>query len=209
MDEVLACLRQEYSDPVAELCALLDLVVPHDHQWEDLDHECRRAVEALIALGSLEGHRYLLGNIGLVCWLQHEPFAGLIHPQRDALCRAAADIWDVLRWSDRAILVIWFAEQGLPTAGFAGLLLAVDDEALSVDDRIAYVHALSFLDDMSATLRMHHLLDRALDTVPLTEDHKRFVIETMICLGAAELTPRQCQRAEECGVLRDAWNSVH
>ena len=209
LEKTLTCLREHYPDPVEVLCTLLDERVPPEHQWENLDHQCGRAVEVLLTLGTPEALRYLLANIRLVCWNDHAPFTRLVEPKRDELGRAAVEAWDVLSWGDRAMLTLWLAEQHLPTAGLLELLLSVEGETLSFADRIDYVHALSFTENERATLRIHQLLNRELEATHTTDGHKRFVIETMVCLGT-ELTPEQCQRAENGGIPRKAWElTVH
>jgi hypothetical protein len=210
IDETLAWLREHYPDPVGVLCALLHEGVEPGEDWDGLGHEYRRAVEVLLTLGTPEALRFLLGHVGLVCWRPHALFAHLIEPKREELGRAALGAWHALPWIDRGTLVLWLAERDLPITGLVELLLSVEGEALGFSDRIEYVHALSFTGGQPATMRMHQLLDRALDMTNATDDWKGFVVETMACLGPAELTPEQCLRAEQGGIPRKAWmRAVH
>lgn len=201
LPEIIVNLHAERPDLVSELCALLDDAAERCWHFDTLEREAQGAVKGLMLLGVPEGLRYLLTHIALLCWNDTEAFNRLAHPHRDAFGRAAVDVWDDLDWAVRSTLVLVFSEQELPLAPLVDLLLAVDGEKLDYDERILYVHALSFSEDAQAVVRIHELLNRALESpASLSVDGKQFVAEAICYLEANSFTAGQRQRIAECGI---------
>jgi hypothetical protein len=211
LDELVIRLKNHYPEPTPVLCTLLEEAVPPRQEWRYVEPVCQRAVEVLVALGSLDGLRYLLRHFYLLCWEDTELQRCLLRPHRAIVDALVVDVWRELRWIERATLVLWLREHEILSADIVESLLATDGEALDYRDRSRFVEALEFTSDPRAVDVIHRLLDGVLARASSclgeeAADARSFIAMAMSVLGS-RLTPAQIRRAQGCGLAID-WKRV-
>lgn len=165
LTELSARLRAEYSDTVHSLCMLLTEKVPRFQLWQDVDRCYQRAVEVLLDLGTRESLSYLLAHVDLLLGALSDSLVDLIRRHHEVFPRLAVDVWPRLSWHGRGSLALFFSEHKLQPGRLVELLLAVDPETLSHEDRAELVEALVYTDDSKAELAIHRIIESGLDEV--------------------------------------------
>jgi hypothetical protein len=102
------------------------------------------------------------------------------------------------------ILVLLFSECGLPKDSLLDLALATDASLLTYDERGAFVEVLAFTEDARAEVRIHKLIETALDEASSYRSDEvvrfiEFTAHTLLYEVEREFPPEQYRRAVELG----------
>lgn len=206
MAELIAELTTRYPDPVQTLRALLDELAPPELPWRDVVVEHQRALEALVALATVESLTYVLSRLEWMDWEDIEVLEDVVRTHSTTIKAAALRLWPALTWAERCGLSLFLHAYKLHDDRFFEMLMAAPVETMGPDERVDYICALGRYGDARALPHIHRLLDRALDELAAsgTEAARnlvRIVMQQFFELDS-EPTAAQRERAAAYGVVK-------